>query len=142
MYGKPCKRDWVAKVVYLIQMLPTLGGCCNRYFWDIRLKILRLPNFNMPFQLVLTKFFKSELFSCLQKVGHVIKSFKEAYSITSNRISCRLEFETLVFSIRWGYRANHVSKLPQTNKFLYLILKSWQFWRCTSWSFWRVWNIA
>ena len=31
----------------------------------------------MLFQLVLTKFFKSELFSCLPKVVHVIKSCKE-----------------------------------------------------------------
>ena len=30
--GKPCKRDWMAKVVFLIQMLPTFGGRCNRYF--------------------------------------------------------------------------------------------------------------
>ena len=30
--GKPCKRDWVAKVVFLIQMLLTFGGHCNRYF--------------------------------------------------------------------------------------------------------------
>ena len=37
----------------------------------------RLPNFNTLFQLVLTKFFKSELFSCLPTVGHVIKSCKE-----------------------------------------------------------------
>ena len=41
------------------------------------MKILRLPNFNMLFQLVLTTFFKSELFSCLLKVDHVIKSCKE-----------------------------------------------------------------
>ena len=66
-----------AKVVYLIHMLPTFGGRCNRCFWDIRLKILKFPNFNMLFQLVLTKFFKSELFSCLPKVGYVIKSCKE-----------------------------------------------------------------
>ena len=26
------KRDWVAKVVFLIQMLITLDGRCNRYF--------------------------------------------------------------------------------------------------------------
>ena len=31
----------------------------------------------MLFQLVLTKFFKSELFLCLPKVDHVIKSCKE-----------------------------------------------------------------
>ena len=59
------------------QMLPTFGGRCNRHFWDIRLKILRLTIFNMLFQLVLTKFFKRELFSCLPKVNHVIKSCKE-----------------------------------------------------------------
>ena len=59
----------MAKVVFLTQMLLTFGGLCNRYFWDIRLKILRLPNFNMFFQL---KFFKSELL----KVDHVIKSCK------------------------------------------------------------------
>ena len=48
-------------------------GChCNRHSWDIWLKIYRLPNFNMLFQLVQTKCFKSELFSCLPKVDHVI----------------------------------------------------------------------
>ena len=41
------------------------------------LKMLRLPNFNMLFQLVLRKFFKSELSSYLLKVDHVIKSCKE-----------------------------------------------------------------
>ena len=75
--GKPCKRDWMAKVFFLIQMLLTFGGRCNRYFCDLRLKILRFPNFNVLFQLVLTNFFKSELFSCLPKVDHVIKSCKE-----------------------------------------------------------------
>ena len=49
MYGRPCKRDWMAKVVFLIQMFLTLGGRCNLYFWDIRLKILKLPNFKMLF---------------------------------------------------------------------------------------------
>ena len=67
----------MAKVVVLIQMLLTFDGRCNRYFEDIRLKILILRNFNMLFQLVLTTFFKSELFSCLPKVDHVMKSCKE-----------------------------------------------------------------
>ena len=49
-----------------------LGCRCDRYFWDIRLKIYRLPYFNMLFQLLLTKLFEYELFSCLQKVDHVI----------------------------------------------------------------------
>ena len=76
---KPSKCDWMAKVVFLKKPLLIFGGRCNRYFWDIRLKILRLPNhdFNMLFQLVLAKFFKSELFSCLLKIDHVIKSCKE-----------------------------------------------------------------
>ena len=55
-------------------------------FGDIRLKILRLANFNMLFQLVRTKFFKSELFSCLPKVDQVIKSCKEP--ITSSNDYC------------------------------------------------------
>ena len=77
LYGKPFKGDWMAKVGFLIQMLLTFGGRCNRHFWDIRLKILRLPIFNLLFQLVLTKVFRGELFSCLRKVDHVIKSCKE-----------------------------------------------------------------
>ena len=32
LYGKPCKRDWMAKAVFLVQMLPTFGGRCNRCF--------------------------------------------------------------------------------------------------------------
>ena len=86
LYGKPCKCDWMAKVVFLKQMLPTFGGRCNRYFWDIGLKILTLPNFNMLFQLVLAKFFKKELFSCLPKVDHLIKSCKEPIEITGHLI--------------------------------------------------------
>ena len=58
-------------------MLLAFGGRYNRYFWDTRMKILKLSNFYMLFHLVLTKFFKSELFSCLLKVNHVIKSCKE-----------------------------------------------------------------
>ena len=46
-------------------------------------KILRIPNFNIPFQLVLTK---TELFSCLAKVHHVIKSCKEPTVLSSTLI--------------------------------------------------------
>ena len=63
---------WQKLFFSIIQMLLTFGGRYSRYFWDIRLKILRLPNFNILFQLVLLKFFKSELFSCIPKVDHVI----------------------------------------------------------------------
>ena len=44
----------VARIGFLIQILLIFGGRCNRYFWDIQLKIFRIPNFNMFFQLVLT----------------------------------------------------------------------------------------
>ena len=64
-------QAWL-EIVFLIQMLLTFGGRCNRCFWDIRLKRLTLPNFNMLFQLVLKKFLKSELFSCSPKIDHVI----------------------------------------------------------------------
>ena len=49
-----------------------------------------LPNFNMLFQLVLTKFFKIELFSCLPKVGHVIKSCKEPIISITDCSDCTL----------------------------------------------------
>ena len=60
------------KLFFSCKFLKFFGSHRNRYFWDIQLFICRLPNFNMLFQLVLTKFFKSELFSCLPKVDHVI----------------------------------------------------------------------
>ena len=60
-------------------------------FWrplqSLRQKILRLPNFNMLFQLALTKFFKSEMFSCLPKVGHVIKSCEEPIILSNKSLS-------------------------------------------------------
>ena len=73
LYGKPLKRDWVVRVVFPIQILLIFGSRCGLYFcWDIRLKTYRLPNFNVLFKFLLTIFIKSELFSCLQKVDHVI----------------------------------------------------------------------
>ena len=45
-------------------------------------QILRLPNFNMLFHLVLTKFFKSKLFSCLPKVDHVMTVIQSAYQLS------------------------------------------------------------
>ena len=59
LYGKPFKHEWVTKVVFLIPILLIFGDRCNHPFGDIWLKIYRLPNFKMFFQLVLTKFFKS-----------------------------------------------------------------------------------
>ena len=68
LYGKPFNHDWKEKDVFLIQILLIFGGRCNRYFWDIPLKIYGLPNFNMLFHLVL----QSELVLCLPTVDHVI----------------------------------------------------------------------
>ena len=63
---------WWQKLFFLIQILLIFDDRCNRCFWDTRLKMYRLPNFNLLLQLMVTKFFKSELFSCLSKVDHVI----------------------------------------------------------------------
>ena len=49
----------------------------------------------MLFQLVLTKFFKSELFSCLPKVDHVIKSCKEPNAAGKGKSFKEVENEPL-----------------------------------------------
>ena len=54
LYGKPVKRDLLAKVVFLI----TNPSYFRRPLQSLLLKIHRLPYFNMLFQ----HFFKSELF--------------------------------------------------------------------------------
>ena len=47
----PLNSGWVARVVFLIQILLRFGGrCTHLYFLDIRLKINRSPNFHMLFQ--------------------------------------------------------------------------------------------
>ena len=56
------------QVFRLLQILLTFGGRYNRYFWDIRLKMYRLINFNMFSQLVLKKFTKANCFRFYQKL--------------------------------------------------------------------------
>ena len=78
-------ENWVAKVVFLIQMLSSnfrrpLQSLLFRYSAEM----FSLPNFNMLFQLVLTKVFKSEQFSCLPKVGHCDQVMQRAYSRRSD----------------------------------------------------------
>ena len=76
LYGKPLKPDRVTKVVFLMHTSFQFSTAVAISTFEIlhkRLKIFRLPNFNILFQLVLTKFFKSKLSSCLLKVDHVIK---------------------------------------------------------------------
>ena len=68
LYGKSVKCDWMAKVFRLLQILLTFGGRYNRCFWDIRLKMYRLINFNMFSQLVLKKFTKAICFRFCQKL--------------------------------------------------------------------------
>ena len=90
MYGKPCERDWMAKFVYLIQMLPTFGGSCNRYFWDIRLKLLRFPNFNMLFQPVQEIFQKWTVFVFTESWSRdqdMQKSLLLVFSVTPLKIA-------------------------------------------------------
>ena len=71
LYGKPLNHDWVARDVFPIQILLIFSGRCNRYFWDIRVTIHRLPSLKYALWFLLTKCSKSELFLCLQKVNHV-----------------------------------------------------------------------
>ena len=76
LYGKPLKPDRVTKVVFLMHTSFQFSTAVAISTFEIlhkRLKIFRLPNFNILFQLVLTKFFKSKLSSCLLKVDHMIK---------------------------------------------------------------------
>ena len=83
---KSCKRDWKAKVVFPIKMLPTFSSHCNHYFWGTWLETLRLPYFNMLFQLVLINFSKM---NCVYwKVDHVINHIynKEQMSDSSREI--------------------------------------------------------
>ena len=70
-------QAWLGGKSNVFLILLTFGGRCNRCFWDIWLKILRLPNFNMLFQLVLTKFFKSESFCVYWKLIMWSQSCKE-----------------------------------------------------------------
>ena len=54
----------------------------------------------MLFQLVLTKVFKSELFSSLSKVGHVIKSSKEPITLVTSDdtdVSAMLTLQMIAF---------------------------------------------
>ena len=80
------------------------------------LKILRLPNFNMLFQLVLTTFFKSELFSCLLKVDHVIKSCKEPILQQKSNQQVTKKIKTL--AVRTGVRAYTDATLLTTSAYL------------------------
>ena len=56
---------------------------------------------NMLFQLVLTNFFKSELFSCLRKVDHMIKSCKEPIA-EEVEVYQRLQIDWPVTSHKYG----------------------------------------
>ena len=67
LYGKPLKPDRVTKVVFLMHTSFQFSTAVAISTFEIlhkRLKIFRLPNFNILFQLVLTKLFKSKLSSC------------------------------------------------------------------------------
>ena len=72
-------QAWLGgKSCFLIQILLIFGSHCNRYFWDMWLKIYMFLNFDVLFQLLLTKFSKSEGFASLQKDDHVTNYCKRA----------------------------------------------------------------
>ena len=115
--------------LFLSLMLPTFGVRCHRYFWDIRLKILMLPNFNMLFQLVLTKFFKIEPFSCLPKVGHVIKSCKEPITSITDCSDCTLSAGSASALFFLGGETNYNRILGKIN----------EWWNCCVWAM-KAWS--
>ena len=51
---------------------PDNTNASNSASATVAIAIFELPNFNMLFQLILTKFYKKDLFSCLPKADHVI----------------------------------------------------------------------
>ena len=106
----------MAKVVsHTVQMLATFGCRCNRCFWDTRPKILRLPEFNMLFQLVLTKFFKNELFSCLPKIDQVIKSCKELSFKSNSKNSNTRNHTELKIDVRFDKNHLHYNYIDRLN---------------------------
>ena len=68
LFEKPFQRNWVARLVFPIQILLFFGALCNHFFWDIRLKTYMLPNFTMLFQPVITKFSKVNCFHVYRKL--------------------------------------------------------------------------
>ena len=68
LYEKPFQHDWAARLVFPMQILLFSGALCNRFFWEIRLKIYMLPNFTMLFQPVVTKFSKANWFHVYRKL--------------------------------------------------------------------------
>ena len=71
--GHPLKPDRFFFLMHTSFQFSTTVAISTFEIFHKWLKIYRLPNFNMLFQLVLTKFFKSKLSSCLLKVDHMIK---------------------------------------------------------------------
>ena len=68
LYGKPFKRDWVARVVFLKQILLFLGSYCSCSFWDIRLKIHSSLNINLLFQFLLENFPEANYFHVYRRL--------------------------------------------------------------------------
>ena len=69
-------------VCFLIQILLIFGGRCNRYFWDIWLKLYSFINFSMLFQFVVTKFSNSELSSCFSESWSSDQLLQEAIRVS------------------------------------------------------------
>ena len=69
-----------------LRILLILDGRCDRYFWDIRLKIYRLPNVNMLFQFLVTKFFKSEKTYLLSNLKFPAADFRDEQPTNTSRV--------------------------------------------------------
>ena len=72
LYGKLLTCDRVARVVFLNTNPSNFRRPLRSLLLRYTAENYRSPKFNMVFKFLLTKFFKSDLFSCLQKVDHVV----------------------------------------------------------------------
>ena len=69
----------------------------------------RLYDFNMLFQLVLTKFFQSELLSCLPKVDHVIlpSASKSLLSLTEKALNYNMQLSGFYNNQQWPFACGY-----------------------------------
>ena len=90
--------------------------------WDIWNSPLWLPNFKMLFQPEQSKFFKTELFSCLPKVDHVIKSCKEPSDSYFTQFNTKTKQHELIPKVTCHVDKNVTQRMKPTSLFYLYVL--------------------
>ena len=107
---------------YSLLILLLVRQLQSQSFWDIRLKIFRLPNCKMLFQLERSKFFKTELFSCLPKVDHVITSCKEPSDSYFTQFNTKTKQHELIPKVTCHVDKNVTQRMKPTSlSYLYVL---------------------